>query len=102
MRILRVLICCVSACSNADHCIPRETTKMLRRKFLSGAAVAGDGAVGAAASFPAPAIAQSLPEIKWRMPTSFPKSLDTIHGGGEQLAKRVAELTDNKFQIRVF
>ncbi|QDO98757.1 ABC transporter substrate-binding protein [Ferrovibrio terrae] len=75
---------------------------MLRRKFLKGAAIAGAGSIGAAASFPAPALAQSLPEIKWRMPTSFPKSLDTIHGGGEQLAKRVAELTDNKFQIRVF
>jgi len=74
---------------------------MLRRKFLKGAALAGAGSVGAA-TFAAPAIAQSLPEIKWRMPTSFPKSLDTIHGGGEQLAKRVAELTDNKFQIRVF
>ena len=33
---------------------------------------------------------------------SWPKSLDTLFGGAEFLAKRVAEATDNKFQIRVF
>ncbi|WP_341897384.1 TRAP transporter substrate-binding protein [Ferrovibrio terrae] len=75
---------------------------MLRRKFLAGAAVAGAGSIGAAASFPSPALAQSQPEIKWRIASSFPKSLDTIYGGAEVIAKRVAELTDNKFQIRVF
>lgn len=75
---------------------------MLRRKFLKGAALAGAGSLGTAASFPAPALAQSMPEIKWRLPTSFPKSLDTIYGGSEFVAKRVAELTDNKFQIRAF
>ncbi len=70
---------------------------MERRKFLKAAGI------GAAASVvAAPAIAQSMPEIKWRMASSFPKSLDTIYGGAEVLAKRVAEITDNKFQIRVF
>jgi TRAP-type mannitol/chloroaromatic compound transport system substrate-binding protein len=39
---------------------------------------------------------------KWRLASSFPKSLDTLFGGSEQIAKRVAEATDNKFQIRVF
>jgi len=75
---------------------------MLRRKFLKGATLAGAGSVGVAASFPAPALAQSMPEIKWRLPTSFPKSLDTIYGGSEMIANRVAQLTDNKFQIRAF
>ncbi len=75
---------------------------MLRRKFLKGAALAGAGSIGAAASFPTPALAQNMPEIKWRIASSFPKSLDTIYGGGETIAKRVAELTDNKFQMRVF
>jgi len=71
---------------------------MNRRRFIKAA---GIGAV-ATAGVAAPAIAQSQPEIKWRMTSSFPKSLDTIYGGGEAIAKRVAELTDNKFQIRVF
>jgi TRAP-type mannitol/chloroaromatic compound transport system substrate-binding protein len=43
-----------------------------------------------------------MPEVKWRLASSFPKSLDTIYGSGEFFAKRVAALTDNKFQIRVF
>ncbi|HYC01903.1 MAG TPA: TRAP transporter substrate-binding protein [Azospirillaceae bacterium] len=76
---------------------------MKRRQFLSAAGTgAVTGAVATAAAFPAPAIAQTMPEIKWRCASSFPKSLDTIYGGGEIVAKRVAELTDNKFQIRVF
>jgi TRAP-type mannitol/chloroaromatic compound transport system substrate-binding protein len=43
-----------------------------------------------------------MPEVKWRLASSFPKSLDTIYGAGEDFAKRVAAITDNKFQIRVF
>ena len=73
---------------------------MQRRKFLRtagiGAAAAASGAVAA------PAIAQSAPELNWRMTSSFPKSLDTLYGGAERLAKMVAEATDNKFQIRTF
>ena len=74
---------------------------MQRRKFLHTAGVGG-AAVAAASTLAAPAIAQSMPEIKWRLASSFPKSLDTIYGAGEDFAKRVAALTDNKFQIRVF
>jgi TRAP-type mannitol/chloroaromatic compound transport system substrate-binding protein len=58
--------------------------------------------VAGAASVAAPAIAQSTPEIKWRMTTSWPKSLDTLHGGAEMMAKMVGEATDNKFQIQTF
>ncbi|HCX18289.1 MAG TPA: ABC transporter substrate-binding protein, partial [Afipia sp.] len=47
-----------------------------------------------------PAIAQSSPEIKWRLTSSFPKSLDTIYGAAEVFSKAVAEATDNKFQIQ--
>src|SRR6185312_14153110 len=50
----------------------------------------------------APAIAQSMPELKWRLTSSFPKSLDTIFGASEAFSKAVAEATDNKFQIQVF
>src|SRR5919202_1740403 len=70
---------------------------MKRRSFI-----AGGGAGLVAGSDSAPAIAQSQPEIKWRLAASWPKSLDTLYGGAEFLAKRVAEATDNKFQIRVF
>jgi len=71
---------------------------MKRRDFIKAA---GIGAAGAA-TVAAPAIAQSMPEIKWRMTTSWPKSLDTLHGGAEIMAKVVSEATDNKFQIQTF
>src|SRR5450631_3226522 len=71
---------------------------MKRRDFIK---VTGMGMAGAA-TMAAPAIAQSTPEIKWRMTTSWPKSLDTLHGGAEMMAKMVGEATDNKFQIQAF
>src|ERR1700720_1228089 len=70
---------------------------MKRRDFLK---TAGVGL--AASTIAAPAIAQSSPEIKWRLAASWPKSLDTIYGACEILSKSVAEATDNKFQIQVF
>ncbi len=73
---------------------------MNRRKFVKRA---GAGAVGVAgAAIAAPAIAQSMPEVKWRLTSSFPKSLDTLFGGAEHFAKAVADMSDNKFQIRTF
>jgi len=71
---------------------------MKRRDFIK---VTGLGVAGAA-TIAAPAIAQSMPEIKWRMTTSWPKSLDTLHGGAEMMAKVVGEATDGKFQIQTF
>src|SRR5262245_34237028 len=70
---------------------------MKRREFLRAA-----GLGLAASSVAAPAVAQSAPEIKWRLAASWPKSLDTLYGGCEYLAKRIAEITDNKFQIQPF
>jgi TRAP-type mannitol/chloroaromatic compound transport system substrate-binding protein len=70
---------------------------MKRREFLKAA---GAGLTTSAVA--APAIAQSMPELKWRLTASWPKSLDTLYGGCEYFAKRIAEITDNKFQIQVF
>ncbi|MFN3892674.1 MAG: TRAP transporter substrate-binding protein [Beijerinckiaceae bacterium] len=69
---------------------------MKRRDFIK--AVAG----GAGAALPAPAVAQSTPDIRWRLTSSFPKSLDTIYGAGETFARAVGEMTDGRFQIQVF
>ena len=46
--------------------------------------------------------ADSLPNIKWRMVTSWPKSLDTIYGGAQTVCDRVAAMTENKFTIEPY
>ena len=74
---------------------------MQRRKFIK---TAGVGAVGVAAAtgVAAPAIAQGMPSVKWRLTSSFPKSLDTLYGGAELFAKMIGEMSDGKFEIRSF
>ncbi|PGH55043.1 ABC transporter substrate-binding protein [Azospirillum palustre] len=70
---------------------------MKRRSFLTSAGVGV-----AASTLAAPAIAQSQPEIHWRLASSFPKSLDTIYGAADTIAARIAAATDGKFTIRPF
>ncbi|MET0651661.1 MAG: TRAP transporter substrate-binding protein [Hyphomicrobiaceae bacterium] len=70
---------------------------MRRRDFIR----AGGLAV-AATAVAKPAIAQSAPEIQWRLTSSFPKSLDVTYGGAEVFAKQVSDLTDNRFKIQLF
>jgi TRAP-type mannitol/chloroaromatic compound transport system substrate-binding protein len=70
---------------------------MKRRQFLK---TAGVGLAGAAVA--APAVAQSSPEVKWRLTSSFPKSLDTLWGASDTIAKFCAEATDGRFQIQPF
>ena len=70
---------------------------MKRRQFLRAA-----GLAAAATAVAKPAIAQSMPELRWRLTSSYPKSLDTLYGAAEAFAKAAAEASDNKFQIQVF
>ncbi|MDO5646357.1 TRAP transporter substrate-binding protein [Paracoccus sp. (in: a-proteobacteria)] len=72
-----------------------------RRSFLTRASVGG-AAAAAGTVLAAPAIAQTTPSVTWRLASSFPKSLDTIHGGAEELSKRLHEATDGRFNIQVF
>lgn len=70
---------------------------MKRRDFLKTGALAA-----AATSVAMPAIAQSQPEVKWRLTSSFPRSLDTIYGTAQQFAKFMSDATDGKFQVQTF
>ena len=67
---------------------------MERRSFVRGAGLAGVLAAGAA-----PAIVHAQANIRWRMASSFPRSLDTIFGAAEVFAKHVSEMTGGKFEI---
>ena len=44
----------------------------------------------------------SGPRVSWRLATSFPESLDLLHGAGVRVARRVEELTGGNFTIRVY
>ena len=70
---------------------------MKRRSFLKNTGLAGILAAGSA-----PAFAQASPEVKWRLASSFPKSLDTIYGGAVTISERCASATNGKFQVQVF
>ena len=75
-------------------------SKLTRRRFMQAAGTGGLATTAAAIA--APAIAQTAPEISWRLAASWPKSLDTLFGGCEYFSKRVAEITDNRFKIQAF
>src|SRR5437660_3770345 len=70
---------------------------MNRRKLLRAASLAA-----ASTAISAPAIAQSAPTLRWRLTTSFPKTLDTLYGACEMFSKAIADLSEQKFQISVF
>ena len=70
---------------------------MKRRQFIAAL-----GAGAAAAAIAKPAIAQSMPELRWRLTASWPKSLDTLYGSCESFARYVSDATDGKFQIQTF
>ena len=74
---------------------------MDRRSFFKKAGTAAVGAA-AATTLAAPAIAQENPKISWRLTSSFPKGLDTIYGGGVDVADQVRAMTDGAFDIQVF
>jgi len=70
--------------------------QMERRSFVRGAGLAGVLAAGTA-----PALVHAQANIRWRMASSFPRSLDTIFGAAEVFAKKVGEMTGGKFEVTV-
>ena len=44
----------------------------------------------------------STKKIRWRLASSFPRSLDTLFGSAEVLADRVRAMTGGNFDIRVY
>jgi TRAP-type mannitol/chloroaromatic compound transport system substrate-binding protein len=69
---------------------------MQRRSFVHGAGLAGVLAAGVA-----PAVVHAQAAIRWRLASSFPRSLDTIFGAADTFAQKVKEMTGGKFEISV-
>jgi TRAP-type mannitol/chloroaromatic compound transport system substrate-binding protein len=78
---------------------------MERRQFLKMASIGALGAAALAACSSGDADVDeaaadtSLPELEWDLATSWPPILDTIFGGAERFADRVAALSGGKFMI---
>jgi TRAP-type mannitol/chloroaromatic compound transport system substrate-binding protein len=75
------------------------------RNSLTGAATVGlvgacTGA-GSDATSGAPAV-HTGQKVRWRLASSFPRSLDTIYGAAEVLANRVAAMSGGNFEIRCY
>lgn len=70
----------------------------MERRAFAKVAVAS----AAAAALTAPAAVSGQAQVKWRLASSWPKSLDTIYGAADVIAQRVAVATAGRFQIRVF
>ena len=68
---------------------------MDRRSIIKNAGIAGVLAAGIAPAVHAQAA------IRWRLASSFPKSLDTIYGAAEVFAKQVRAMSGGKFEISV-
>jgi len=76
---------------------------MKRREFIKTAGLGAAAGAGLVTAAQARAQQTSgLPSIQWRLAASWPKSLETLYGGADLVAKRVGEITDGKFQIRAF
>lgn len=76
---------------------------MKRRRFLNNAIIGTASTVSLNAcrqETPAPnASSSNSPLIRWRMATSWSKSLDIMFGGAETICQRVSEMTDRAFTI---
>ena len=79
---------------------------MERRSFVKTAAlgVSAGMALSACGSDKreTPAVQTGRPTLRWRLASSFSRSLDTIYGAADILAERLAQLTGGRFTLRVY
>jgi TRAP-type mannitol/chloroaromatic compound transport system substrate-binding protein len=68
---------------------------------LVAACAGGEGVANGGEGGEAPAV-HTGKKIKWRLVSSFPRSLDTIFGSADILAERVEALSGGRFTIRVY
>ncbi|MDJ0554383.1 MAG: TRAP transporter substrate-binding protein [Microcoleaceae cyanobacterium MO_207.B10] len=75
---------------------------MKRRKLINNITVGAASAAALAAcnqTTTQTTTTDSLPKIRWKMTTSWPRSLDTIFGAAQTVCDRVAAMTNGRFKI---
>lgn len=77
---------------------------MKRRRILGygGAAVGASAIAACSQQQSGGAVSGDLPNVQWRMATSWPQSLDTIYGGAQTVCDRISALTDGRFTIEPY
>ena len=84
-----------------EHAMQRR--QLLRTSGQALAAAAGAGALSACTIRRAEKTQSGgLPQVRWRMATSWPVSLDTIYGGAETICQRVEAMSGGRFTIEPF
>ncbi|HYZ32835.1 MAG TPA: TRAP transporter substrate-binding protein DctP [Crenalkalicoccus sp.] len=68
----------------------------MQRRLLLAAGAAAPAALAA------PALADPLPELRWRLTSSFTRPLDITWGTSEYMCRAVAEITGGRFRIQPF
>src|SRR5260370_13498831 len=80
-----------------EHLFLISRLKMQRLAFLMRAS-----AGVAAAAIARPASAQTGAPVRWRLATSWPKSLDTLYGGLGAMCRSLGQITAMEFRIPCF
>lgn len=78
---------------------------MNRREFVTKATMgvaAGGLLAGCRKAGSDAAAVHTRPHVRWNLTSSYGPSLDVLHGACTAFSKRVAELTHDRFQIRVY
>jgi len=73
---------------------------MKRREFIKSAGLAGVAGVAAAASLPAPAIAQGARELK--MVTTWPKNFPGLGTSAQRMADRITAMSSGSLSVKLF
>jgi TRAP-type mannitol/chloroaromatic compound transport system substrate-binding protein len=81
--------------SESTHFISKRSAFMDRRSLIKNAGMAGILAAGVAPAVHAQAA------VRWRLASSFPKSLDTIFGAATVFADQVKKMSGGKFEVSV-
>ena len=91
---------------SGKSCLQIEQFSMKRRHLLGATSIGAMSSLAlnnlrtqAQSSVPEVSNINNLPSIRWRMATSWPKSLDILFGGAERICRQVTAMTNGKFTI---